>query len=247
MALRLAGSMLALQVSIGSLNDVVDAGIDSGRKPGKPIPRGAARTIEAAAIALAGLALGLGLSEPSGPATVLVAAAGVACGYSYDLLLSRTVWSWLPLALALPLVPVHAWLGTTGTAPASLLAILPAGLLAGAGLALGNGLADEERDRAAGIRTAVVTLGRRPAWAVHAALLAGAVGIALAAGSGIGRGEGGPPSWQEVAMAASVGLLSIGAVLASRGPAALRARGWELEAIGVAVLAIGWLAGIPGR
>ena len=39
-ALRLAVSMTALQVSIGTLNDIVDAPRDAGHKPGKPIPAG---------------------------------------------------------------------------------------------------------------------------------------------------------------------------------------------------------------
>ncbi|HYL41246.1 MAG TPA: UbiA family prenyltransferase, partial [Candidatus Binatus sp.] len=177
-ALRLAGSMLALQISIGALNDLVDADLDRGRKPGKPIPRGVVTTSEAAMVAIIGLAVGLALSAPSGAPTVLVAAAGAGCGYAYDLRLSRTGWSWLPLAAALPLVPLYAWLGATGTLPGELVAIMPAGLLAGAALALANGLADLERDRAAGTAAAVVRIGPTPAWALHTTALGGAVVIA---------------------------------------------------------------------
>ena len=39
-AVRLGVSMTALQVSIGVLNDVIDAPRDAGHKPGKPIPAG---------------------------------------------------------------------------------------------------------------------------------------------------------------------------------------------------------------
>ncbi len=243
-ALRLGGSMLALQASIGALNDLVDAGIDSGRKPGKPIPRGAATPTEAAGIAVAGLVLGLGLSAASGLATTVVAAAGVACGYAYDLRLSRTPWSWLPLAVALPLVPVHAWLGSTGTAPAALLAIVPAGFLAGLGLMLANGLADEDRDRAAGVRTAVLALGRPTAWAIHAAALGAAVAIVAVAGPGLLRMADAGLTWRGAALAAAVALIVAGVALASRPPASLRERAWELEAVGVAVLAIAWLGGV---
>jgi 4-hydroxybenzoate polyprenyltransferase len=243
-ALRLAASMLALQASIGALNDLVDVGVDSGRKPGKPLPRGAARPFEAAAIVAVGLGLGIGLSAASGPATAVVAAAGVACGYAYDLRLSRTVWSWLPLTVALPLVPVHAWLGTTGSVPASLLGIVPAGLLAGAALALGNGIVDEERDRMAGMRTVVVALGRGPAWILQGLGLAGAVGIALVAGPSLGGGEAGAVLWRGLAVTVAAGLMAIGAGLAARPAPRLRERGWELEAVGVAVLGIAWLAGV---
>lgn len=238
-AVRLAASMLALQVSIGALNDLVDAGIDSGHKPGKPLPRGVVRPGEAAVIAVAGLGLGLALSAVSGPATAGVAAAGVACGYTYDLRLSRTTWSWLPLALALPLVPIHAWLGATGAVPAGLVALVPAAVLAGLGLALGNGLADEDRDLAAGVRTAVVALGRGRAWLIHALALAAAVAILV----GIGPGGAGEP-WRPVATLLATALIAIGVVLLGGRGARSRERGWELEAVGVAGLAIACLTGL---
>lgn len=245
-ALRLSASMLALQVSIGALNDLVDAAVDSGRKPGKPIPRGMARPAEAEAIALIGFALGIGLSAISGVGTALVAAAGAACGYVYDVRLSRSPWSWLPLAVALPLVPVHAWLGAVGAVPPSLVPIIPAGLLAGVGLSLANGLADEGRDRAAGLRTATVAIGRRRAWLVHALALTGTVIIAIAAGPALGVGNPGGDPWHAVAMTGSVALIVSGALLARTRGAAWRERGWELEAVGIAVLAVAWLAGTAG-
>lgn len=237
--------MLALQASIGALNDLVDAGLDSGRKPGKPLPRGAVRPIEAATLAAIGLVIGLGLSAVSGPATALVAGAGAACGYAYDLRLSRTAWSWLPLATALPLVPVYAWLGATGGVPASILAIVPAGFLAGAALAVGNAMVDEERDRQAGIQTAVVALGPRRASALNVAGLAAAVAIALIAGPSLGGGKAGAIPWRGLAVLAAVVLMAIGVGLGSRPAAGRRERGWELEAVGVALLGIAWLAGVP--
>lgn len=233
--------MLALQASIGALNDLVDAGIDSGRKPGKPIPRGAARPSEALALAVAGLALGLALSALSGPATAAVAAAGVACGYLYDLRLSRTPWSWLPLALALPLVPIHAWLGATGTMPDGLWGLVPIALFAGSGLALGNGLVDVERDRSARLATAVVAVGATRAWGLHAAALGAAVALTVVLGPPV------PEAWWGPAAALATGIIAAGVALARAGRPALRERGWELEAFGVAVLGIAWLAGVAAR
>lgn len=237
--------MLALQTSIGALNDLADVGIDSGRKPGKPLPRGVVAVSEAGIVVVLGLVVGLGLSALSGPVTALVAGAGVACGYLYDLRLSRTPWSWVPLAVALPLVPVHAWVGVSGGVPADLIAIVPAGMLAGAALALGNGVVDEARDRAAGIRTAAVALGRERAVALAALGLAGSVAIALALGPALGGGEGQVPgSWRTVAMALAAGVMAIGLGLSTRPSAALRERGWELEATGVVLLGVAWLAGL---
>jgi len=230
--------MLALQASIGALNDVADAGVDSGRKPGKPIPRGAVGPTTAAVVALAGLGVGLALSAVSGPATAAVAGAGVGCGYLYDLRLSRTPWSWLPLAIALPLVPLHAWLGATGVAPPALVALVPVAVLAGAGLALGNGIVDAERDRAARLRTAVVAIGSRRAWLLHGAALAGAIGGAIVLGPRTLDG------WRVVAEAVASAAIALGIGLVGTSRPSLRERGWELEAVGVALLGVTWLAGV---
>jgi len=43
-AVRLGVAMTALQVSIGSLNDIVDAPHDRGRTPAKPIRSGSKKT-----------------------------------------------------------------------------------------------------------------------------------------------------------------------------------------------------------
>ncbi len=246
-ALRLGGSMLALQGSIGALNDALDAPIDSGRKPGKPIPRGLATSAGATALAGALLLVGLALSAPSGGPTLLVAALGVGCGYAYDLGLGRTAVSWLPLVLALPLLPIHAWLGATGALPPGLVALVPAALIAGACLAMSNALVDLERDLDAGRRTIAVQLGRRRAWLVHALLALALAGVAVAAApradrSGILAGL----SPGDLSMALGLALLALGVILNRHARASVRERGWELEAIGVAGLGIGWLAGVAG-
>jgi 4-hydroxybenzoate polyprenyltransferase len=236
--------MLALQASIGSLNDFVDASLDAGRKSGKPIPNGHATRREALAIAIAGLAVGLALTWPSGLATTAVAAVGAGCGYLYDLRLSRTAWSWLPFALGLPLVPLYAWLGATASVPAPLLRLVPIGVLAGAGLALANGLADVERDVAGGIETAAVRLGPGRAWLIHAGLLIGAIGLALVslpAGSAGGAGSAVPSL---VALVPGTGLIAVGLVVGRGGGPRLRERAWELEALGVAAFGAGWVAAV---
>jgi 4-hydroxybenzoate polyprenyltransferase len=242
-ALRLGASMLALQASIGALNDLVDAGVDSGRKPGKPIPRGAVRPTEAAVVALGGLLAGLALSAMSGPGTAAVAAVGVGLGYAYDLRLSRTAWSWLPLAAALPLVPVHAWIGTTGAVPSQLLPLVPIGILAGAGLALGNGIADLERDRAAGVATAALRLGRA-AWPVHAVALGAVLAMAWALAPGSSATPAPRASLRTAAMGLGSVLVALGIVLARARRPGLRERGWELEASGVGLLGLAWVSEI---
>ena len=240
--------MLALQVSIGALNDRIDAPVDAAEKPAKPIPAGLVSRRAAVALAVAGLAIGLLLSAPSGPATVAVALGGVGLGYLYDLRLSRTPWSWVPLSLALPLLPLHAWLGATGSVPPGLVALVPTAVLAGAGLAVANGLVDIERDGRAGHRTIAVQLGRRRAWIVQTVLLMFVGVLAIVAAPGAPPD---PPGLElgtlRFLRLAGVGIglaaLALGALALASGRAGLRERGWELEALGVAGVGIAWLAG----
>jgi 4-hydroxybenzoate polyprenyltransferase len=228
--------MLALQASIGALNDLVDADVDAGRKPGKPIPRRVVRPREATAIAAGGLLVGLALCAPSGAATVVVAGVGVALGYVYDLRLSRTPWSWLPLAAALPLVPVFAWLGATGELPPALVPLIPIGTIAGGGLALANGIADLDRDLAAAVRTAAVRLAGR-AWPADATAMSAALALAWLFAPGV--------VVVRVGGLALGSLLLIGGLILSRAPSASRReRGWELQAAGVGVVGLVWVAGI---
>ncbi|HYN70006.1 MAG TPA: UbiA family prenyltransferase [Candidatus Eisenbacteria bacterium] len=242
-AVRLGAAMLALQASIGALNDLLDAARDAGRKSGKPIPRGIVGVGAARGVVIGGLVAGLALAAPSGPATILVAALGASVGYLYDLRLSQTSWSWLPFALGVPLLPLFAWLGTTGTVPPALVTLLPIGVVAGAGLALANSLADVERDAAAGKPSAAVQLGRDRAWAIQIALLASAavLAIALLPVSRAGIPVASQALIRAVVIIGCVVLLGA-ALLVRRADARWRERAWEIEAIAVAVIGAAWLA-----
>jgi 4-hydroxybenzoate polyprenyltransferase len=231
--------MTAIQFSIGALNDIVDAPRDRGRRPVKPLADGLLGPAAGRAVAVVAAALGFALSAASGAPTLAVAVAGAACGYAYDLRLSRTAIAWLPLALALPLVPVYAWLGATGSVPAGILALVPIAMLAGGGLAVGNAVADLEADAAAGASSVGVRLGRQAAWRLHALALAASAGLVAVAL---------PPD----PVAAGVGLVLAGAVVLATGIVAMAlastparatvARsGWQVEAIGVALMGIGWV------
>jgi protoheme IX farnesyltransferase len=247
-AMRLGVAMLAIQVSIGALNDLVDVPLDALEKPDKPIASGLVGRRIAGVVTVAGALVGIVLSSVSGPPTAMAAVACLALGYAYDLRLSRTPVSWLPLALALPLLPIHAWLGAAGTIPTGLLTLVPVAVLGGAGLALANGLADFDRDASTGRRTVAVALGRRRALAVQTLLLAIAAGIAVVAAPAVGDGGAsavpGVLGWLRAAgIWAGVVALALGAPLLASERAWIRERGWELEAVGVASLGLGWLAG----
>jgi 4-hydroxybenzoate polyprenyltransferase len=252
--------MLGIQVSIGALNDLVDAPIDATEKLGKPIPKGLVSGRVARSMAIVGVFVGLLLSVPSGLGTVAVLAAAAGLGYAYDLRLSRTALSWLPLSLALPLLPIHAWLGATGSIPSGLVTLVPAGVMAGAALALANGLVDLERDARVARRTIAVDLGPARTWAIHAGLLVIVAALAVFVAPGVPATASptgtGPPVTGGLGLnldalrllrnaGVMLGLALIGfGALALRSPrAGVRERGWELEAVGVAAVGIGWLAG----
>ena len=237
-AVRLGVAMTALQVSIGSLNDIVDAPHDRGRTPAKPIPGGLVSTAEAWVVAIGGAVLGLALALPSGVATVVLALVVLMIGYAYDLAFKGTAWSWLPFAIGIPLLPVFGWLGATGGLPSSFTILLPVAVIAGVALAVANARADVERDAAAGVDSVATRLGNERAWAVNAALLS--VVVLLAAVTLVNHGA--PALAMLGALGAGV-VIGIGVVLGRHADSAGRERSWELEAVGVGFLAAAWLAG----
>ena len=251
--------MFCLQASIGAVNDVADVELDRVGKPAKPIPAAMASVPVARAWAIGAGGFGLALALPSGFPTLAVGAAGLGLGYLYDLSLSRTILAWLPLTLALPLVPVFAWLGVTGGVPLALAGLAPVALLAGAALTVANGLVDVERDVLAGKPTIPVRLGRARAWMVHAALFAVAlamafvlapaagasVGLGVGLGVGVGNGPGGIlGAVRALGLPLGTVVIVAGAGLLTAASQGLRERGWELEGVGTAALGIGWLAGV---
>ena len=238
-AIRLGVSMTALQVSIGVLNDVIDAPRDAGHKPGKPMPAGLVSPRIARVGVVASAAAGVILAIPSGPATVVLAIVILAIGYGYDLLAKGTPWSWLPFAIGIPLLPVFGWLGAAATVPPSFAILVPAAVLAGAALAIANARADLGRDAAAGVTSVATALGPDRAWTVEAVLFALVSVVAL--GSLLVTGAGPVPL-----AGASIGIAVIGAGtwLGRAEDALRRERAWEAQAVGVAILAAAWLAGM---
>ena len=231
--------MVALQASIGALNDLVDAPSDAGRKPGKPIPAGHVTRTEARLIVALGAGVGVGLASLSSPALALLGIAILAIGYAYDLRAKGTAWSWLPFAVGIPLLPVFGWFGAEGTLPAAFGILLPVAVAAGAGLAIANARADWERDlrRRAGLRrhppgadASLGGRGRAPGWGRRsgARLRSGCAAVTPARSS--------PRYWQGRSWPR--GSRSVVWLDAAR-----RERAWEIEAVGVALLAVAWLVG----
>jgi 4-hydroxybenzoate polyprenyltransferase len=231
-----AVAMALLQTSIGCVNDLCDVEFDRIAHPGKPLPSGRVGRRTAIGYAIAAGVSGLGLATVLGPLAAAVAAGGFAIGLLYDAWLSRTTWSWLPFALGLPLVPAFGWAAARGELPAAFPELIVLGTLAGAALAIANGLADLDADAAVGGGGLAFQLGRRAALpllvVLQTALVLLAAGVVLA----------GRPSPSSIApLAVAVPVIVLGVVASSATSATIRERGWEAQAIGVALLAIAWL------
>jgi 4-hydroxybenzoate polyprenyltransferase len=225
------------------LNDLVDAPSDAGRKPGKPIPSGLVRPGLARVIAALAGAGGVLLAVPSGPTTVGLALILLGLGYAYDLWFKGTAWSWLPFALAIPLFPTYGWLGAAGELPQLWAVLLPTAVLAGTALALANATVDVERDRAAGLESVATRLGRARARRLNLGLLGLVWLLAIATLTLAGQ----LVPWAFPAIAGGLSAFAGWVVLGADDPRS-RERGWEAQAIGVVVLAAGWLAAmVTGR
>jgi 4-hydroxybenzoate polyprenyltransferase len=155
--LLVAAAVLAGQLSIGWLNDALDARRDAAAgRVDKPVARGevSARTVGAAA-GVAVLAC-VPLSLASGLAAGAVHLVAVAAGWAYDLGVKSTVLSVLPYLVAFGMLPVFVVLGRPGAASPWWLAApwwLPvAGALLGAGAHFANVLPDLDDDAATGVR-----------------------------------------------------------------------------------------------
>jgi 4-hydroxybenzoate polyprenyltransferase len=168
----IAAIMLLVQFSISALNEWADADLDwqAGRR--RPIPLGLVSPSTALTVAVL-CAVGaflLSTLANFGTVALLLVGIGLASGWAYDLRFKGTPLSFLPFAIAFPLMPF--WIGLLAGRPASALGIL---FLGGSPLAtaihLADAMPDRDRDRSAGLRTLAVALGQPGAELVAVGLL----------------------------------------------------------------------------
>lgn len=236
-------SMTLLQFSIGTINDVVDAPLDVGRGPDKPIPSGLVGVRSARAVAAVSAIGGLGLAASGGPALVALAGVVLGIGAWYDLRAKGTTLSWLPLAVGIPLLPVYGWYGATGDLPGVFLVIIPAAANSGTALAIANAIVDMDRDDAAGIGSIALALGAGRAAGLVIALHAVVAVLALATAIALGT----PTGWVAavlVAAAIPMGGAVLGVVAALREGVGWRELAWEVQAVGTGLLAVAWLGAL---
>ncbi len=242
-AVVLGVSMTLLQFAIGTLNDIVDAPSDAGLKPGKPIPERIVPMPVAWLVAGVSAGLGLVLSLVGGPWLLVLAVVGLGLGIWYDVQAKGSTSSWLPLAIGIPLLPVYAWYGATGSLPAVFVVLVPAAANAGTALAIANSMVDAERDEQANRLSIALALGPRRAGtmvlALHLVVVALAIGTTLVLHV--------PAGWLlAVVLAAGAPLTGavVGVVAGRRGTVGMRELAFEIQAVGLGLLAVAWLAAL---
>jgi 4-hydroxybenzoate polyprenyltransferase len=174
-------ALLAGQLSIGWLNDYLDAARDRavGRRD-KPVAAGAVPRAVVGAAAAVALLLCLPLSLLSGMPAALAHLLAVASAWAYNLGVKATAVSVLPYTVSFGLLPAFVTLGLPGHP-------LPPGWLVAAAALLGsaahfaNVLPDLADDAATGVRGLPHRLGAAPGRVVAAGLLL-AASVVLAVG-----------------------------------------------------------------
>jgi 4-hydroxybenzoate polyprenyltransferase len=171
------GAMLVCQqVAISLHNDWCDRALDATAKPWRAIPSGYAspRAVRAAAWLLAVASLAVAL--PLGWLEVALDAIALAAGFAYNASLKRTALSWLPFAVAFPLIPLFGPAAMDD--PGRVWQLAPPFYAVGAPLAVAIHLADTLpdllRDRDHGVRGLAHRLGERRARVACAGLFAAA-------------------------------------------------------------------------
>lgn len=150
----------AMQLAIAVLNDYCDRRRDVLGKKRKPIPLGFVRPHEALLVGILLIVLMVVLLLPLNLLVLLISLLYLAFGLGYNLGLKATPLSGIVFALAIPLIPVYAFVGVGHMLP-FVFWLVPVAALLGVALNLANSLPDIEEDAASNMRTLAVVLGVR--------------------------------------------------------------------------------------
>jgi 4-hydroxybenzoate polyprenyltransferase len=164
--------MLLVQFSISALNEWADADLDRRAGRQRPIPLGLVSRGAALAVAVVGAvgAFALCVLSNLGPLALLLVGVGTACGWAYDLWLKATPLSFVPFAIAFPLMP--SWIGVLAGRPLmSLVVLFVGGSPLASAIHLADSIPDRDRDREAGLKTLALALGKPAAEMAAAGLL----------------------------------------------------------------------------
>ncbi len=175
-------AVLTGQLSIGWLNDALDAGRDAAvGRVDKPVVSGAVTATRVRTAALVAGAVCVPLSLALGPLAGAAHLVAVAAGWVYDLRLKSTAASVVPYVVCFGLLPAVVVLALPG-APVPPWWLVAGGALLGAGAHFANVLPDLDDDAATGVRGLPHRLGAAGSRAAAAVLMLAATTV-LAAGA----------------------------------------------------------------
>lgn len=208
--IAVAAAVLAGQLSVGWLNDLLDADRDAavGRRD-KPVAVGAVSERAVGIATFVAALAAVGLSLLSGVDATLLHVVMLCSAWGYDLGVKSTAWSVVPYAVSFGLLPAFVTLGAPEAHWPAPWLFLAAALL-GSAAHFANVLPDLEDDAATGVRGLPHRLGRVASARV-------AVVLALATAVVLAFGPPGPVTVAGlVAVPLSVVLLVIGRVRGRR-------------------------------
>jgi 4-hydroxybenzoate polyprenyltransferase len=207
--LSVGAAVLAGQLSVGWHNDWLDALRDSAAgRADKPVAAGDVSRRTVAQCALIALVAAVPLSFASGWRAALAHLLAILLAWSYNARLKATLASFVPFAVAFPLLVAFVTLGGPRASWPPWWALAAAALL-GCGAHLVNAAPDLADDAAAGIRGLPHALGRSRSVSVTVVLLLAATVI-----ESFGAGH---PGWKAVAaVTAVVVTITTGIILARR-------------------------------
>lgn len=238
----LLGAMFGAQLVIGVVNELVDADLDAVAKPNKPIPAGLVSHRGARTMAICGLILMATFSLRFGIESFALCALGTAVGVAYSLWFKRTIWSWIPYLVALPLLPIWVWTALS-TVDRGLFAIYPIGAVAIVAVQIAQSLPDINADRGSNVRTLAVALGssraRNTCW--------GATLLAALLAAGLASGLTDHPWRVWLAALVTGGLVGVNAFIWRRDANSGALACFPCIAVGVIALGIGWAAALAGN
>lgn len=155
-------AMACIQISVGIFNDYYDRDLDAVAKPYRALPAGLVSAQLAYRAAWIAVMLGLGTAATLGLSSMLILALGAAMGFLYSARLKRSVLSWLPYAIAYPMVPLWVW-ASLGKFRPEMLLIYPTAIPFSLGVHLCNQLRDYEDDTEQGMKGLAQHLGKETA------------------------------------------------------------------------------------
>ncbi len=234
-------AMFGGHLAIGAVNELVDADLDARTKPSKPIPAGLVSRRGAWTVIIAGLAAMTVASLQFDLAVFLVCALGTGVGIAYSLWFKRTIWSWVPYLIALPLLPIWVWLALSEV-DAGLFAIYPIGAAAVIAVQIAQSIPDVRSDTEGNVRTLAVALGEdRARW-----ICWGSLGLAAGLAVVLAPWLTSSARYVVVAAVATLALIAINAVIWHRSPRAGAMACFPCVAASAVALGTGWTLGLIG-